>query len=47
MTSGMDIDRVARLIAEIAAEEIMPRFGQLAAGDCAPKRARRSGDCCR
>jgi fructose-1,6-bisphosphatase/inositol monophosphatase family enzyme len=37
MTSGMDIDRVARLIAEIAAEEIMPRFAKLAAGDVREK----------
>ncbi len=37
MTSGVDIDRVAQLIAQIAAEEIMPRFAKLAAGDVREK----------
>jgi len=37
MTSGVDIDRVAGLIAEIAAEEIMPRYAKLAAGDVREK----------
>jgi fructose-1,6-bisphosphatase/inositol monophosphatase family enzyme len=37
MTSGIDIDRVAGLIAEIAAEEIMPRYAKLAAGDVREK----------
>ena len=33
----VDIDRVARLIAEVAAEEIMPRHANLAAGDVREK----------
>ena len=37
MTSAVDIDRVASLIAEIAAEEIMPRYAKLAAGDVREK----------
>ncbi len=37
MTAGVDIDRVTALIAEIAAEEIMPRFTKLAAGDVREK----------
>ncbi len=37
MTAGVDIDRVAGLIAEIAAEEIMPRYAKLAADDVREK----------
>jgi fructose-1,6-bisphosphatase/inositol monophosphatase family enzyme len=37
MTAGVNIDRVTALIAEIAAEEIMPRFTKLAAGDVREK----------
>jgi fructose-1,6-bisphosphatase/inositol monophosphatase family enzyme len=37
MTAGVDIDRVAALIAEVAAEEIMPRYEKLAAGDVREK----------
>lgn len=37
MTARVDIDRVTALIAEIAAEEIMPRFTKLAAGDVREK----------
>jgi fructose-1,6-bisphosphatase/inositol monophosphatase family enzyme len=37
MSAGIDIDRVAALIAEIAAEEIMPRHAKLAAGDIREK----------
>jgi fructose-1,6-bisphosphatase/inositol monophosphatase family enzyme len=37
MTAGIDIDRVTALIAEIAAEEIMPRFTKLAASDVREK----------
>jgi fructose-1,6-bisphosphatase/inositol monophosphatase family enzyme len=37
MGTGVDIDRVTALIAEIAAEEIMPRFAKLAAHDVREK----------
>jgi fructose-1,6-bisphosphatase/inositol monophosphatase family enzyme len=37
MTRAIDIDAVARLIAEAAAEEIMPRHAKLAAGDVREK----------
>jgi fructose-1,6-bisphosphatase/inositol monophosphatase family enzyme len=37
MSASVDIDRVSALIAEIAAEEILPRFTKLAAGDIREK----------
>ncbi len=37
MGTGVDMDRVTALIAEIAAEEIMPRFAKLAAHDVREK----------
>jgi fructose-1,6-bisphosphatase/inositol monophosphatase family enzyme len=37
MIRNIDIDAVARLIAEAAAEEIMPRFAKLAVGDVREK----------
>jgi fructose-1,6-bisphosphatase/inositol monophosphatase family enzyme len=37
MTAGVNMDRVTALIAEIAAEEILPRFTKLAAGDVREK----------
>jgi len=37
MSTRVDIDRVSRLIVEAAAEEIMPRYTKLAAGDVREK----------
>ena len=37
MSASVDIEKVARLIAEVAAEEIMPRYAKLAAGDVREK----------
>lgn len=37
MTVRVDPDRIASLIAEVAADEIMPRFGRLAAADIQEK----------
>lgn len=37
MSASVDIDRVSRLIVEAAAEEIMPRYAKLAAGDVREK----------
>jgi len=37
MSGGVDIDRVAALISEVAAEEIMPRYAKLTKGDVREK----------